>query len=212
MKKIIHPIFIVLLLVFFKVSSVKADIEIKFGESYMCGDSFEIIFPDQPSTTSMISINSDPTYAYVLAEAGKREKILQIRIKIRNLTPIIYKDGLGGKSFKLTGYIRDRKFTYTPEFILSYDLSNITDASWFDYAPLRMKDLLLIYRINPLLINWEMNINPQASYKKTSYNYGTTTYYPLELTPCNGVFQFPSIRNSETGEIIKYERKTKTQL
>ena len=186
---------------------------VKHGESYMCGDTFEVIFPDQPSTTSMVS--RDPfkyiNAVYVHAEAGKNDRLLQIRVKIRNLTPTIYK-GLNPESFQLTGYVRDRSLTYTPEIMepydyggyLTYSYYSSDHNSWSYLPPLRMDDILLVFRVNPILINWELRVNPQATYG-TSYEYGNAVYEPIEgQESCNAVFQFESIRNSETGEVTKY--------
>ena len=196
---------------------------VKHGESYMCGDTFEVVFPDQLSTTSMVS--RDPykyldkfyedfysyTIADVHAEAGKNERLLLVRIKIRNLTPTIFK-GLDPDSFQLTGYVRDRSLTYTPEIMEPYDFGSYETYtyyapehnSWSYLPPLRMDDILLVYRVNPILINWELRVNPQAT-NGTSYEYGNAVYEPIEgLESCDAVFQFESIRNSETGEITKY--------
>ena len=186
---------------------------VKHGESYMCGDTFEVIFPDQLSTTSMVSRDMYRDYGYpvVHAEAGKNERLLQVRIKIRNLTPTIFK-GLDPESFQLTGYVRDRSLTYTPEIMEPYDYGNYEAYlyyspdynSWSYLPPLRMDDILLVYRVNPILVNWELRVNPQATYG-TSYEYGNAVYEPIEgLESCDAVFQFESIRNSETGEITKY--------
>ena len=214
MKRIKITFIFVVLLTFIIVLSAQADVVVKHGESYMCGDSFEVIFPDQPSTTSMVS--RDPykyiNAVYVHAEAGKRDRLLQIRIKLRNLTPTLFK-GLNPKSFQLTGYIRDRELTYTPEIMEPYDYGNYEaytyyspdHNSWSYLPPLRMDDILLVFRVNPILVNWELRVVPQATYG-TSYEYGNAYYEPIELDPCDAVFQFTSIRNAETGVITTYTR------
>ena len=96
---------------FSKPVSIYAQVTVKFGETYMCGDSFEISFPDQISTSSLLSRNLpnlDPAkFSIVQAEAGKRDKLLLIRVKIRNLTPTVYYRGLNRNSYKLTGYVRN---------------------------------------------------------------------------------------------------------
>ncbi len=214
MKRIKITFIFVVLLTFIIVLSAQADVVVKHGESYMCGDSFEVIFPDQPSTTSMVS--RDPykyiNVVYVHAEAGKRDRLLQIRIKLRNLTPTLFK-GLDPKSFQLTGYVRDRKLTYTPEIMEPYDYGNYEaysyyspdHNSWSYLPPLRMDDILLVFRVNPILVNWELRVVPQATYG-TSYEYGNAFYEPIDLAPCDAVFQFTSTRNAETGAITTYTR------
>lgn len=211
-RKGIISVLILMVLSFFTVG-VNAQTVVKHGESYMCGDTFEIIFPDQPSTTSIVT--RDPfkilNVIYVHAEAGKNERLLQIRIKIRNLTPTIYK-GLRPESFQLTGYVRDRSLTYTPEIMEPYDygdyetyaLYSNDHSSWSYLPPLRMDDILLVYRINPVLVNWELRVTPQST-SGTSYEYGNAVYKPIDgLEECNAIFQFGSIRNSETGAVTTY--------
>lgn len=178
----------------------------------MCGDSFEIAFPHQPSTVSMISRSPFKyiNYVFVHAEAEKGERLLQIRLQIRNLTPTIF-NGLKPESFKLTGYVRDRSLTYVPEIMEPYDYGDYETYLWYSpnhnewsyLPPLRMDDILLVYRINPILINWELHIAPQAKLG-TSNEYGLAIYKPLELDSCDAVFRFASIKNAETGETINY--------
>ena len=185
---------------------------VKPGENYLCGSSFEISFPFQPSTVSMISRDLYKIFNYVdiHAEAGKGERLLQIRLQIRNLTPTIIK-GLDPKSFQLTGYVRDRTLTYVPEIMEPYDFGDYETYRWYSpdqnewsyLPPLRMEDILLVYRVNPILVNWEIYIAPRAK-SGTSYNYGSAIYESIELEPCNTVFCFSSIKNAETGEITKY--------
>ena len=195
---------------------------VKPGENYLCGSSFEISFPFQPTTVSMISrdpfktLNTaiDPLKTYKIAiihaEAEKGERLLQIRLQIRNLTPTIMK-GLDPKSFQLTGYVRDRTLTYVPEIMEPYDFGDYETYFWYSpdhnewsyLPPLRMEDILLVYRVNPILVNWEIHIAPRAK-SGTSYDYGSAIYEPIELEPCDKVFRFTSIKNAETGEITKY--------
>ena len=213
MKKILISSIVILICLLF--SSVQADesLPVKHGESYMCGDSFEIIFPDQPSTTSMNSHNIAPRLNVVYAEAGKNDRLFQIRIKIRNLTPTIFQD-LSSKSFQLTGFVRNRYITYTPEVMEPYDEKSYeayafyspNHIDWTYLPPLRMNDILLVFRVNPILVNWELRVNPRAN-KGTSYEYGSAVYSPMDLEPCDAVFQFQSIRNAETGAVTNYVRK-----
>jgi hypothetical protein len=149
--------------------------------------------------------------AYIHAEANKGERLLQIRLRIRNLTPRLLK-GLKKDSFILQGYVRDRHLTYLPEIMEPYDFGDYENYrfyspdhhEWSFMPPLRLFDILLVYRINPILVNWEILINPQPKLG-TSYDYGIARYNPIELTPCNATFRFSSIQNAETGEIIKYK-------
>ena len=62
-----------------------------------------------------------------------------------------------------------------------------------------------MYRVNPILINWELHFKPEAS-GKPALEYDGVTYEPMELQPCEGIFRFASIRNAETGEITYYNR------
>ena len=186
-------------------TAAESTVIVQYRNSYMCGDSFELTFPDEPATTSMISRVSS-----VHAAAGSDERLLQVRVVIRNLTPTVM-NGLSPESFKLRGYIRDRSIAYTPEVVESYDYtygtngSSHSSADSFVIPPLREEDILLVYRVNPILLNWELEVEPQSA-KDVSNQYGTVVYDSMELEPCKGIFQFYSIRNAETGEITKYIR------
>ncbi|GAP39683.1 hypothetical protein [Flexilinea flocculi] len=187
-------------------------VTVKPGENYLCGSSFEISFPFEPSTVSMISRDLYKIFnlTEIHAKAEKGERLLQIRLQIRNLTPTIYK-GLDPKSFQLAGYVRDRTLTYIPEIMEPYDFGDYETYVWYSpdhnewsyLPPLRIEDILLVYRVNPILVNWEIHIAPRAKLG-TSYDYGSAIYEPIELDPCDKVFRFTSIKNAETGEITKY--------
>ncbi len=211
-QKLIILILLVLHLNFFSVSAHNNTVVVKPGEKYICGDSFEISIPNQPSTTSIVSRSpyKHINVVYVHAEAGKGERLLQIRVQIRNLTPTIF-NGLKPQSFMLTGYVRDRSIQYAPEIMEPFDYGNYeaytlyspNHNEWSYLPPLRMDDILLVYRINPILVNWELRISPQAKLG-TSYEYGSASYEPIDLEPCDAIFKFPSIINSETNEVTKY--------
>lgn len=204
-KNLILTILFLLLIPFRNVSAGEPSVIVDHRETYMCGDSFEITIPDQPSTTSQVTRASS-----IQAEAGPDERLLQIRVTIRNLTSSVY-NGLSLDSFQLTGYVRDRSLSYTPEIIQSYDYtygssgSSFSSPSGLVLPPLRMEDILLVYRVNPILVNWELHIRPEPM-NGLSDGYGSADYPEMDPDPCDGVFQFFSIRNAETGEIIKYLR------
>ena len=206
MRKLFLFFFPFFLLIGIRAASAgEPSVLVAHGERYMCGDSFEITIPDQPATTSQVTRASS-----VQAEAGPDERLLTVRVMIRNLTSSVF-TGIAPESFLLTGYVRDRSLSYTPEVMQSYDYtygssgSSYTSADRFMLPPLRMEDILLVYRVNPILINWELHIQPQAASELT-LSYGGAEYPEMDPDPCDGIFQFYSIRNAETGEIIKYLR------
>ncbi len=205
MRKILSFFLPVLCLFSFLSAAAESTVIVQYREPYICGDSFEITFPDEPSTTSMISRSGS-----VHAAFDTDTRLLLVRIIIRNLTPEVI-NGLSSDSFKLTGYVRDRSVTYTPVVVESYDYtygtngSSHSSADGFVIPPLREEDILLVFRVNPILLNWELFVEPKSA-KEVTGTYGTAVYEPMELNPCKGLFQFYSIINAETGEITKYLR------
>ncbi len=205
MKK--HPVFFVFILIFLITAAAAADSEVLLNHavSYMCGDTFEISIPDRPSTTSMISRSGS-----VQAEAGVGERLLLVHVIFRNLTPTVF-NGLTVNSFTLKGYVRDRSLTYTPIIFQSYDYtygssgSTVTSAGSLTLPPLRQENILLVFQVNPILINWELYFRPDSA-KDPEYTFENATYEPMDQQPCEGVFLFTSILNAETGEITKYIR------
>ena len=189
----------------FLSAAAESTVIVQYREPYMCGDSFEVTFPDEPSTTSMISRSGS-----VHAKSDPETRLLLVRVVIRNLTPEVI-NGLAADSFKLTGYVRDRSLSYTPIVMESYDYtygtngSSHSSADGFVIPPLREEDILLVFKVNPILLNWELLVEPRSA-KEVSGTYGTAVYPTMELDPCKGLFQFFSIRNAETGEITKYVR------
>lgn len=170
---------------------------------YMCGDVFEMAFPDVISTGSMFT-----NAGYVQAEAAKDESLLQVRVQLRNMTEGMF-HGISIDSFKLTGYVRDRSLTYTPELILNTDYFGSGNYfAWDQLPPLRVADILLVFRVNPILINWELSFVPKYTGEQT-YEFGRIVYEPedREPDPCYGLFQFPVLRNLETGALTVYERE-----
>lgn len=181
-----------------------------YGETYLCGDSFEIIIPDEPVTTTAVVRN--PGGKVIQARAGKHDMLLEIRLKIRNLTPVVY-EGLNPDSLKLVGYVRGRPISYTPEIMEPYDYGGRGSYTLYDkmyyrdkiFPPLRKYDMILVYRVNPILRDFELHINPSAS-KETADNYLDAQYHEMDLEPCNGIFQISTLHDAETGEITKYYR------
>lgn len=168
--------------------------------NYMCGNTFEISFPDVISTGSMFT-----NAGTIQATAEKDKTLLQIRIQLRNMTSSIF-SGITTESFKLTGYVRDRSISYYPEIILNTDYFGSGNYyAWDQLPPLRLADILLIFRVNPILINWELTFDPEFT-GSPSYQLGRITYEPSKTEPCSGLFQFPVMRNLETNVLTTYER------
>ena len=167
---------------------------------YMCGDTFELSFPDVISTGHMFTNAS-----YVQASADADELLLQVRIQIRNMTSGVF-HGMSTDSFKLTGYVRDRSISYFPETIINTDYFGEGNYyAWDQLPPLRMADILLIYRVNPILINWELTFDPKITGEYT-YEFEGVTYFPAKADICSGLFQFPAVRNLENYALTTFER------
>ena len=180
-----------------------------YGETYYCGDSFEIVIPNEPVLTAMITRHPSGTKV-VRASAGPNEILFEVRFQIRNLTPQVY-HGLSTESFKLTGYVRGRPLSYVPEIMEPYDFGGRTSYRLYDkmyyktndFPPLRKADMLLVYRVNPILRDWEILVDP-AGNEGVEIGLPDVTYPEMTLEPCQGIFQFQEIWNAETNSIIKY--------
>lgn len=200
MKK---SLFVLLFAILLSVSAAAAEettITVIQYENYMCGDQFEISFPEVIVTSSMVSNASR-----VHANAEKDERMLQVRMKIRNMTSEVL-CGMSKESFQLIGHVRDRSITYYPEVINNTDYFGSGNYYTYDnLPPLRMIDILLIYRVNPILINWELRFAPQVG-GGSNYTLKTVSYEPMDWEPCQGLFQFPLIRTGETGELTRFVR------
>lgn len=204
---IILALFVTILLSFFPAAA-ESEVKTIYGETYLCGDSFEIIIQSEPILTTMITRHASwdrPT----LAQAGKYDILFAIRLKIRNVTGE-YWGGLAPESFKLIGYVRGRPIEYLPEIMSPYDYGIERAYSMYDpmyyktypMAPLRKFDMQLVYRVNPYLVDWELKVEPHEFY----WIY-TSVEKPLtDLEPCSGTFQLNTIWNEKTGEMIKYYR------
>ncbi|MBR6088657.1 MAG: hypothetical protein IKP86_01900 [Anaerolineaceae bacterium] len=192
---------LILLTAFSVAASGNSTVLVTERQGYICGDMFEISFPEVIATSSMISNASQ-----VHAEAAKDERLLQVRIKLRNLTSSVFY-GISPNSFTLTGYVRNRSLSYDPELILNTDYFGSGNYySWDRLPPLRMADILLIFRVNPILINWELSFEPQLT-GEPSYVLDTVQYEPAAYEPCSATFQFPAVKKLETGEITRFNRK-----
>ena len=168
---------------------------------YMCGDIFELAFPDIPGTSSMISNTSQ-----VHAVAGPDERMLQVRVQMRNMTHNTIQ-GLAKNCFKLTGYVRDRSITYLPELITFTDYYGSGNYyNWDNLPPMRMADILLVFRVKPVLINWELSIDTSSA-AFSIFSLDNVIYEPAEPGElCKGLFQFSSQQTLETGAITRFKR------
>ncbi len=168
---------------------------------YMCGDTFELSFPDVLSTGHMFTNSGQ-----VQANADADELLLQVRIRMRNMTSGMF-HGISTESFKLTGYVRDRSISYYPETIINTDYFGQGNYyNWDSLPPLRIADILLIYRVNPILINWELAFEPKMTGDPT-YDFEGVTYKQAYAAPCSGLFQFSAVRNLENNALTTFERE-----
>ena len=200
MKKYLMTLLTFLLLIMGVSAAAESTILVQQYEKYMCGDQFELEFPDVIATTSMVSNASR-----IHAEADHDERLLQVRVKLRNMTTETF-SGMSKESFKLVGYIRDRSLSYTPELITNTDYFGSGNFYSIDkIPPLRMVDVLLVFRVKPTLINWELNFEPQVG-SGQNYTLDSVSYSAMDWQPCRGTFQFPLIRTMETGELTRFVR------
>ncbi|MBQ6481747.1 MAG: hypothetical protein IJI45_11565 [Anaerolineaceae bacterium] len=168
---------------------------------YMCGDTFELAFPDVLSTGHMFTNSGQ-----IQANADADELLLQVRIQMRNMTSGMF-HGISTDSFKLTGYVRDRSISYYPETIINTDYFGQGNYyNWDQLPPLRIADILLIYRVNPILINWELAFEPKMTGDQT-YDFEGVTYKQAYAAPCSGLFQFSAVRNLENNALTTFERE-----
>lgn len=211
MKKLLP--FLIILMTLCMAAAVSADqnVHVVFGETYYCGDSFEVRIIDEPQMTTAIT-RSPRGRKVIQAQAGKYDILLQIHMHLRNMTPVVYQ-GLSPESFKLVGYVRGRPIPYYPEIMEPYDYGGrefyrLYDKNYYKtnpFPPLRNINMLLVYRVNPILRDWELHLNPKSS-NGDEDKYLSATYYEMDIEPCDGIFQIITIRDAETGEITKYYR------
>lgn len=189
--------------VIFPSSAADSDLQIipvDHKAHYMCGDTFELAFPDVLSTGHMFTNSGQ-----IQANADADELLLQVRIQMRNMTSGMF-HGISTDSFKLTGYVRDRSISYYPETIINTDYFGQGNYyNWDQLPPLRIADILLIYRVNPILINWELAFEPKMTSDPT-YDFEGVTYKQAYAAPCSGLFQFSAVRNLENNALTTFER------
>ncbi len=190
--------------------SAEQEVRVYYNETYYCGDSLEVIIPDEPVTTTMITRN--PGSKVVQAKADKDTILFEVRIKVRNMSNLVY-NGISPESFKLVGYIRGKALTYLPEIMEPYDNGpkehyNLYDKMYYKsyvFAPLRKIDMILVYRINPIVRDLELHIDPQGT-DGTEDHYLDGVWGEMDLEPCDGIFQFITIHDAETNERTKFYR------
>lgn len=211
MRKMIILILLFVLAAFSLPASAKQAIEVVYGETYLCGDSFEVIMRGEPVFTTAIT-RSPGGSKNLQIKAGKYDILLEVRLQIRNLSPILY-EGLAPESFTLVGYVRGRPVSYLPEMMTPFDYGPKRGYRMYDkmyyknepYAPLRNIDMILVYRIDPIVRDFEIHLNPQGA-KGTATAYLDAEYPEMDLRPCDGILQITTVRNIDTGEITKYYR------
>ena len=200
-RNLILPVFFLIMTVFLPVLADDG-VLVDYKARYVCGDTFELSLPEPPATSSQVT-----NAGTIQAEANSDDTLMQVRVRMRNLTHAVLK-GMGKDSFQLTGYVRDRSLSYTPEVIIHTDYFSAANFyTWDQLPPLRMADVLLIFRVNPVLINWELLIDLDAD-TNVSYEMANVSYQPKSgLRPCKALFQFDRIQNLETKKITYYERE-----
>lgn len=140
MKKhlILGVLFLFLFFCVLPVSATDLSIVTKYGETYMCGESFAANMVAQP--IMYVEITKETELYYFYEEKGKGlvmiqhlvnlgtaedqdEVMLQIRLKIRNLNTQTM-NGISPKSFPLTASLRDMEFLYYPEVVMPFDMAD----------------------------------------------------------------------------------------
>lgn len=211
MRRVLILCVLFLLTVLSLPAGAKEAIQVVYGETYLCGDSFEVIMRGEPVFTT--ALTRSPGGSKVLQiKAGKDDILLEVRLQIRNLTPIVY-DGIAPESFTLVGYVRGKPFSYLPEIMMPFDYGSKKAYRMYDkmyyrdqpYPPLRNIDMILVYRIDPIVRDFEIHLNPTGN-KGTSMTYLDAEYHEMDLNPCDARLQITTVRNIETGEITKYYR------
>ena len=210
MKKIFSFLSFLLLLMMFGIASGEREVHVYNGETYYCGDTLEVIFPDEPVTTTEITRN--PGSKVVQARADKNTTLFEVRVKVRNISNVVF-NGMTPDSFKLVWYVRGRQVTYLPEIMEPFDYGGRFFYKLYDkmhykdyvFAPLRQIDMVLVYRIKPFVRDLELHINPKGT-DGTTDHYLDATWGEMDLEPCDGVFQFITIHDAETNVRTKFYR------
>ncbi|MBR6090545.1 MAG: hypothetical protein IKP86_11465 [Anaerolineaceae bacterium] len=210
MKKIFVLLSFLMILSFMSPACADREAFVYLGETYYCGDTLEVRFPDELLVTKQITRN--PGSKVVQAQADRDTVLLEIHVQLRNMSDVVYK-GLSPDSFKLVGYIREKPLTYLPEIMEPFDYGSkeyyiLYDKLYYkDYlfAPLRKIDMILVYRINPIIRDLELHVKPRGN-DGTQDQYLDAVYSKMDLEQCDGVFQFGSVRDAETFELTRYYR------
>ncbi len=187
-----------------------SEVHVIYGETYYCGDSLEVRFVGEPVFTDRVT--RSPGSKVVQAKSGKEDILVKIRVQVRNMSADVFK-GLDPSSFTLVGYIRSRPLSYLPEIMEPFDYGGKGFYTMYDkmyykdylFAPLRKIDMLLVYRINPIVRDLELHISPKGT-GGTDKQYLDASYGEMNLVPCDGVFQFITLHDEDTGELTKYYR------
>ena len=75
MKRRVFVLLLILLSAAFSSAFADSTVLVSHKESYICGNSFELAFPDVPGTSTMIS-----SAGSIHAEAGTDDRLLQVRV------------------------------------------------------------------------------------------------------------------------------------
>lgn len=135
MKKSLFFVFISLLILLAAVPGFAQDeVNVLYGETYMCGDAYTVDIVGQPQMMAQVT-EKLPFYQNLVdgvtgryksrqitvsyGMAGEDEVILHFRILLRSLNDISI-NGLSRESFKLIGNVRDRKIEYLPEVMMPF--------------------------------------------------------------------------------------------
>ena len=192
-------------------AAAREKIQVVYGETYLCGDSIEVVMRGEPVFTTAITRSPGGSKVLQIHE-GKYDTLLEVRLEMRNLSPIVYQ-GIAPETFTLVGYVRGRPVTYLPEMMTPFDYGPKGGYRMYDkmyyrdqpYPPLRKIDMILAYRIDPIVRDFEIHLNPKGTKGETDV-YLDAQYHEMDLAPCDAYLQITTVRNIETGEITKYYR------
>ena len=212
MKKISFFVMFLFVLSGFGIACAQQEVHVINGRNYFCGDSLEVIFPNEPTLTTEFT-RKNGWWSDVHTRADKDSILLKVRIKVRNMSNVVY-NGLQPASFRLVGYVRGKPVDYYPEVMEPFDYGDwFTYYNWYDkmyytftaFPPLHMIDMILVYRIHPFVRDLEMHIFPMAN-NGTTDQFMDASYGEMELEPCDGIFQFLTIRDEANDLMIRYTR------
>lgn len=186
-------LFIMFILPFHSVFSEDNEMVTDIDQSYICGDSFEIRFPFDPTivnytywrdysidpypytiSTKPPDVDVSVIYDISLGQPDNGESMVQIRVVMRNLTANVL-NGLSKNSFILRGYMPDGSVleykpiampAYDREHKGYYDKYHLNLYEELEIRPLDIIDTLLVYIIPEELTDFEVAVNPVSD--KTS--------------------------------------------